>query len=154
MLSESLAISQYVHFMGHRSDMFDILSGTDIAVHSAVQPEPFGRVVAEAMLAGVAVVATRAGGVPEFVAHGLTGLLVEPGNVDEMATAIERLIVDKELRQEIARRAAESSPDAFDPRRSAQRITELYDSILRDTSKRKSVGPIAKANERSKGLAP
>src|SRR5438067_1020008 len=68
-----------VQFLGPRTDVADIVNVFDVAVHSSVWPEPFGRVLIEAMALGKPVIATNAGGVPEIVVDGRTGVLVPPG---------------------------------------------------------------------------
>ncbi len=63
--------------------------------------EPFGRVIVEAMACSVPVVATRGGGVPEIITEGINGLMVPCGDADAMAGAIERILVDDDLRQRL-----------------------------------------------------
>ena len=58
--------------------------------------EPFGIVYLEAMAAGLPIIATRIGAIPDFVRDGWNGWLVEPGDVDEIANAITRLFDDPE----------------------------------------------------------
>ena len=58
----------------------------------------------QAAAAGVALVGTRAGGIPEIVRDGENGLLVSPGSASELAEAIHRLLGDPTLRQELGRR--------------------------------------------------
>ena len=55
-------LSERVRFLGFRRDIPILMGGVDVIVHSSIQPEPFGRVIVEAMLSGTPVVATRAGG--------------------------------------------------------------------------------------------
>lgn len=68
--------------------------------------EPFGFVNVEAMAAGVPVVATRVGGVPEFVIDGEKGLLVPPESPDAMARALQHLLDDDALRQGLVANAS------------------------------------------------
>ena len=81
--------------------------------------EGLGRVVIEAFLRGRAVVGTRSGGIPDIVEHERTGLLVEPGDVQALADAIERALVEQGLAErlgEAAHRASAqwlSTPDEF-----------------------------------------
>lgn len=88
----------------------------------------FGRVYVEAMAAGKPVVATNVGGVPEVVADGQTGLLVEPGNPAALAEALERLIRDRAL----ARRLGEQALRAAQERYSNAVVAGLYEAALLD----------------------
>src|SRR6266404_5373723 len=78
-LARELGIGDRVIFTGLRSDVADILPVLDIVVHASVDPEPFGRVIIEAMALRRPVVASRAGGPTEIIEDGKTGLLVAPG---------------------------------------------------------------------------
>jgi starch synthase len=69
--------------------------------------EPFGIVLLEAMAAGLPVIASRVGGIPEIVAEGETGLLVEPDNPDALAEAMRLLSQDEDLRFSMGRTARE-----------------------------------------------
>jgi phosphatidyl-myo-inositol dimannoside synthase len=85
--------------------------------------EGFGLVFAEAMAAGLPVVACRAAAVPELVEDGRTGLLVGPRNPAELAHALETLLVNENLRKEFGR-AATQRIEAFDLPRVAGRFLE------------------------------
>ena len=78
---------------GYVGDAVEIMSRIDVLVHPADE-ESFGRVVVEAMAAGLPVVGARGGGVAEIVDDGVTGLLCEPDNPREMAAGIEQVIRD------------------------------------------------------------
>jgi glycosyltransferase involved in cell wall biosynthesis len=69
-----------------------VMSGVDVVVVPSVWPEPFGIVGLEAMAAGRTVVASRIGGIPEWLDDGSTGILVTPGSVGELAAALERTV--------------------------------------------------------------
>ena len=91
-----------------------------IAVVPSITRETFGLVALEAMAAGVPVVASRVGGLPDVVSDGESGLLVAPGDAGELAAALERLLDDPQLRLRLgagaAARAQEFSADAVVPR--------------------------------------
>lgn len=90
-MARDLEIADRVHFLGFRSDIPLLMGLTDAVVHTSISPEPFGRVIVEGMLAGRPVVATRAGGAVEIVEDGVTGQLVSPGDVRELAAAIRHV---------------------------------------------------------------
>lgn len=76
-----------ITFLGHRTDVAEILAAGDIFVNASIQPEGFGRAVMEAMMAGVPVVASRIGGVPEIV--GEAGRLYPAGDAAALAAALQ-----------------------------------------------------------------
>jgi len=89
----ALGLEAQVHFTGWREDVPDILAVCDVFILPSMA-EHFGRVIIEAMAMGKAVVATDAGGVPEIVIPGETGLLVPPGDATAMAQAVTALLED------------------------------------------------------------
>lgn len=100
-----------VLFAGRRSDIPDIVRAVDVVVNASVA-EPFGLTVLEAQACGIPAVATRAGGVVEFVEHEVTGLLVPPMEPGPMAEAIERVLTDHELVEQMTAKAlANANPD-------------------------------------------
>jgi glycosyltransferase involved in cell wall biosynthesis len=119
-----------VSFVGFVSKPYDYLAQLDVAVHASVEPEPLGRVVVEAMLVGTAVVATNGGGIPEFVEHEKTGLLVPMGDAVGMAQAIGRLLQDGELRQRLATAAQQRAREMFDPAKHAREVQRVYQKLL------------------------
>ncbi|MFN3286580.1 MAG: glycosyltransferase, partial [bacterium] len=93
-LAEQLGLRERVHFLGLRRDVPDLLPLFDILVLPS-RNEGMGRVLVEAQAAGVPVVASRVGGVPDLVAEGLTGRLVPPGDPAALAAAIRSLAGDR-----------------------------------------------------------
>ena len=99
----ALNISSRVKFLGYQSQqqVRELLKQADLFVMSSFA-EGVPVVLMEAMAAGVPVVATRIAGIPELVRDGHSGLLVAPGDVNEMANAVDRLLRDAELRNRFA----------------------------------------------------
>ena len=91
--------------------------------------EPFGIVLLEAMAAGLPVIASRVGGIPEVVREGVTGMLVEPGNPGTLAEGLLRLGNDEGLRALMARRARERVA-AYDWALIVPRILSVYTEAL------------------------
>jgi glycosyltransferase involved in cell wall biosynthesis len=95
---EKLHLADIVRLTGFVENAIDYLAAADIvAIPSLV--EPFPRIGLEAMALGKAVVATTAGGIPEQVIDGTTGILVKPGDHKVFTDALETLIDDSELRR-------------------------------------------------------
>jgi glycosyltransferase involved in cell wall biosynthesis len=128
-LSTSLGLDDVVVFMGFRSDVPDLVDRMDLLVHASTIGEPFGQVILEGMAAGKAVVATRGGGVPEFVTDGTTGLLVPMGDPQAMAAAMSRLLSDANLRAEMGQRARQSVIDGFTIQHTADKMQAVYDRM-------------------------
>lgn len=127
---EDLDLGERVSLVGFVRDPYEYLSGLDVAVHAFIEPEPLGRVVVEAMLVGAAVVATDGGGVPEFVEHENTGLLVPMQDASAMAQAIGRLLQDGELRRRLASAAQQRAREMFDPARHALDVGMVYRKLM------------------------
>ena len=96
---KELHLERSVRLPGFREDVLSLVKSADLFVMSSVT-EGLGSAVLDAMAMGMAVVGTRAGGIPEAVVHGSTGLLVPPGEPKPLAAAIVRLLKDPLLRSQ------------------------------------------------------
>jgi glycosyltransferase involved in cell wall biosynthesis len=123
-------LSQRVTFLGIRDDIPELLAGLDVLVHAPIAPEPFGRVLAEAMAVGRPVVAARCGGIPEVVEDGVTGFLVAPGDVVAFTTAVERLLVDPGLRRRLGEAGRRRATLRFGVEAHTACVLEAYRSVL------------------------
>ena len=85
---ERSGLASRVHLAGFRSDIPALMQLCDVVVHTSTAPEPFGRVIVEAMLARRPVIASDAGGAAEIIEHGRSGLLIRPGVPQVLAEAI------------------------------------------------------------------
>lgn len=93
-LTRELGLENRVQFFGFRSDVTELMQTVDCIVHASTAPEPFGLVIVEGMLARRPVIATRAGGAAEIIEDGISGLLVRPGEVEELRAALERIFAN------------------------------------------------------------
>ena len=91
-------LEKHVFLAGFRPDVLSVHKAFDIFVMSSVT-EGLGTSVLDAMACGKPIVATTAGGIPEVVKDGTTGLLVPPRNHDAMAAALVTLLADQEARR-------------------------------------------------------
>jgi glycosyltransferase involved in cell wall biosynthesis len=114
-----------------QSKLPQIYDEADICVVPSVAYESFSYTCVQAMAAGKPVIATRIGGMPETVENGVTGLIVEPGNADELAQAIVRLIRDPELRGNLGRAGREKVLNEYDPLKIARQNIEVYEQAVK-----------------------
>ena len=99
-----------------------------VAVPSIWQ-EPFGQVAIEAMMNGVAVVASASGGLSQIVRHGETGFLVPPGEPRALAAALLRILSDRELAEKMGRSAHQVAILQFNETQFVDRLLQFYGSI-------------------------
>lgn len=96
MATQSMGLASRVRFAGTQSDTRPFLAVADVAVLASIH-ESQGIVLLEAMAAGLPVVATRVGGIPEVVLDGITGILVTPRDAPSLAEALSRVLSDREF---------------------------------------------------------
>ena len=118
-----------VRWTGFRRDVPAILAAADLFVLPTLA-DAFPTVLLEAFAAGLPVVASDVGGVPEIVDEPLTGLLVPPGDPKPLEEAMIRAIEDREWRVSAGRRARERVEREYAVERWADRLQTLYDEVL------------------------
>lgn len=129
-LGRALALDGTLAFAGQREDVPEILRGLDVVVHASVEPEPFGRVIAEAMACERPIVWARGGGADEIVGTGgLAALGVRGGDVSGVAAAIERALLETERVRGWAVEARRRVVERFDVRDHVARVQELYTQV-------------------------
>ena len=96
-------LAPHVHFTGFRTDLAEVLPCLDLVVHPA-DKEGLGVALLQAAAAGVPIVASRAGGIPEIVRQGENGLLVPAGDTAALRTALRTLLADPVLRHRMGQR--------------------------------------------------
>jgi glycosyltransferase involved in cell wall biosynthesis len=128
-LVERLGVGDRVKLLGFREDIPGLMRAVDVVVHTSLAPEPFGRVLVEAMLMERPVIAADAGGAREIVQEGVTGLLVPPGRPDDLAGALRRLLEDSALRVEMGRRGRERAEGHFTLLPTLNALDDLITSV-------------------------
>jgi glycosyltransferase involved in cell wall biosynthesis len=124
-LAKELNLESSVSFTGKQTDVRKYLWSSDVFVATN-----FGYIATlEAWSAGLAVVAPRFGILKETIDNEANGLLVEPGNVDSLASALLRLAKDAELRRKLAANGVEAVKN-YDVRAVAPKMSQIYRSIL------------------------
>jgi glycosyltransferase involved in cell wall biosynthesis len=134
-----------LHLEGHcrllpfQVDAQSLLRAADALVLTSDE-ESFGLVLVEAGACELPVVATRTQGPAEIVDDGQTGFLIGPGNEAELATCLDRLIHDRDLRQDMGRKAAAHVADLFSAAKNTARIQAVFDELLGVEASRGGVG--------------
>lgn len=119
-----LGLEEVVHFAGFRSDLAQILAGSDVFC-LPTENDALPLVFLAAMAAGLPTVACISGGIPEMVIDGETGLLSELGDADSLATNILRLLQELRLAKKLGDAGKKRALTYFDPKKIAQRWTHL-----------------------------
>ena len=126
----ALGLQERVRFLGVRADVADILRASDVFVLSSrVEGNPLS--VLEAMAAGLPVVSTAVGGVPELVQEGATGRLVPSEDAGALAQAMQALVDDPARRQVMGAAARRHAVAHFDIRHTVRGYEQLYESLLK-----------------------
>jgi glycosyltransferase involved in cell wall biosynthesis len=117
-----------LELLGERDDVAELLAASDVFVLSS-RSEGLPMSILEAMAAGLPVVASRVGGVPELVEDGVTGFLVEPGDVPALHARLDELLRDRALAARLGRNARERALERFTWDACAERCLAAYASL-------------------------
>ncbi|MBA2355658.1 MAG: glycosyltransferase family 4 protein, partial [Acidobacteria bacterium] len=130
-LTASLGLGDCVEFLGYqdRASVRQLLSTCSVFVLPSLS-EPFGIVVLEALAAGAPIVASRVGGIPELVKHRVHGLLVTPGDEQELAAAITLSLRDRDLRGRLVRAGTEQVRTGFSWGKTAVAYERLFTRLV------------------------
>jgi glycosyltransferase involved in cell wall biosynthesis len=123
-------LEERVHFASYQSNLPLVLMEFDAFLHTSLRPEPFGRVLLEAMIARVPVIAANAGGVPEIINTGVNGLLATPGNVEDYYRQLEKLTSSEADRQKLAAAGRERALRQFTVNRVGQQFSKLLTGLV------------------------
>ena len=132
--AQDLGLGEHVRFLGWVPQASDrVLPACDIFVQSSLW-EAMSIVVLEAMAAGKPMVVTRVGENPHVVIDGETGLTVPPANPEAMASALRRLLRDKDLRQRLGHAARQRYEAMFTTQHMITAYEDLYRELASDAS--------------------
>jgi len=131
--SQKNGTEKSVHFLGLRDDVERLYAAFDIFVTSP-RYEGFGISIAEAMAAGVPVVATQVGGIPEVVEHEKSGLLVLPGDTEKLAAAMCKLADDADLCAKLKKGALKRVETYFSTEVMQEQLYQYYQELWHDNT--------------------
>jgi glycosyltransferase involved in cell wall biosynthesis len=123
------AVGERIVFPGFETNVPGFLEALDVYASAALS-EGLPLATIEAMAAGLPVVSTRAGGTPEVVEDGVTGVLVEPGSVDALSLALERMAIDAKRRREMGDAGRARALDEFSEERMFERTAAVYRKVI------------------------
>ncbi len=130
-LVDGLWLGQQVTLAGRREDVPDLLGAADLLVHATAGWEGMGLSILEAMAAGLPVVASRVGGIPEAVVDGETGILVPPGSPAALARALEAVLGDPALGARMGASGRARAEVRFTLPRMVAETLAVYERVLR-----------------------
>ena len=121
-------IAEYVEWKGfiEPNNIGEFYRDIDFLIFPSLYPESFGMVVAEAMSYGVIPVSTGVGGAYEVITHEVDGLLVNPGDIEDLEKTLEWCIKNESKIDNIGRRAKKSAEKRFLPKVSAENMNRMY----------------------------
>jgi glycosyltransferase involved in cell wall biosynthesis len=128
-LASSLRIGESTRFLGHVSDVSGLLKASDCLVLTSYY-EGISRCVIEGLVARLPVVGSDTVGIRDVISHERTGLLVRPRDVDELYAALSRLSSDPLARRRLGEAGHAAAMRDFDEALPAQRVLDLYQSLL------------------------
>ena len=123
-------LGRQVVFTGIRSDVEKLIQYTDVFITPSLWQEAFGLANIEAMSCRLPVISSRVGAIPEVVEDGQTGLLVEPGDPQALADAMERLAADPELMRRLGEAGRQRVLDKFTLDRQVEETFQAYVGLL------------------------
>jgi glycosyltransferase involved in cell wall biosynthesis len=127
---EELGLGHRVKFLGFQAQVPDLMSACDLITHTSTAPEPFGRVIVEAMLSGIPVIAAAAGGALELIKQDYTGWLTPPGDTQALAKAITHCYHNRDRTQTLTQTAKIQASNRFHQTHIQTQITELLNQCL------------------------
>ncbi len=129
-MARRLGLEGKVVWAGYRKDAPQVMAALDVLVLASTSPEPFGRVIIEAMATAKPVIATAHGGPLEIVRDGETGFLVTPRDPQHMAEAMIRLGEDPELRRRMGEAGLERIYGVYTLEKHIVAFEQLYEEVL------------------------
>ncbi len=132
-LAHDLGIQHRIHFLGKQDRINELLPLADLMLMPS-ELESFGLAALEAMACKVPAIATRVGGVPELIDHGVSGLLFDVGDVDGMAQGAVGLLRDRDQLQQMREAARRTAQKRFCSTLVLPQYVKFYESLLNQKS--------------------
>lgn len=127
-LAEELGISDKVQFLGHSDNVPILMAACDVITHCSTTPEPFGRIIVEAMLCTKPVIATNAGGAKEIIEQNKSGILVPMKDIDALSNEIIKCVRDQNFASKIAS-SARTRAERFSSKRMCDEFMHIVSQL-------------------------
>jgi glycosyltransferase involved in cell wall biosynthesis len=128
-LTKKMSLSSHVIFTGIRKDIADIYHACDIMINASFI-EGMPMTILEAMASHLPIIATKVGGVPQVIDDHKNGILLEAGQPDQLANAIEELVSNPGLRKLLAQKAYQDVCNQFSDKRMAKDYQRYYEILV------------------------
>jgi glycosyltransferase involved in cell wall biosynthesis len=130
--TKKLDIESAVIFTGQRKDVYELLAISDIFVLPSMIREGLSIAMIEAMAMGLPVIGSNVGGIPELIEDKVSGFLLPPGDTDKLASAIDALVTEQDLRERMGKQGRRIFEERFTLTRMIKQIEVLYDHLLKN----------------------
>ena len=134
-MARAFGVEDRVHFLGQLpiKKLNELYCRATCLIHPCRYPEPFGLIGPEAMRFGTPVIASKLGGIPEWLDDGVTGILVPTENPKSLAHAITKITEDSSLATQFGKQAKKSFLERFTPDKHIEELTKYFDEITNQT---------------------
>jgi len=131
-IGENLKIKDQLKFFGHlEEERFAVLAASQVFCFPTLwKMEGLPLALIEAMMMKKPIIASSVGGVPEAVYDNKNGILIKPGDVDDLVNAIETLYKDKEMRERLGTRGREYGEKTFNAAKMVEETKEVFEKVL------------------------
>lgn len=132
--AEELGVSENIKFLDFTSQPQQLMQICDCVLLASGQ-ETFGLVLPEAMRAGIAVIGSNSGGVPEIIEHEKTGLLFDTESADSLYQQILKIYIDPTLRSQLAEQGKEKADTVFNSVTHFRKLSQYLTQLITDKKK-------------------
>jgi glycosyltransferase involved in cell wall biosynthesis len=129
-LIQELGLESNIIFTGYTTNVPDYLNILKVILHTSIHPEPFGRVLIEAMSLSKPIVAANDGAIPEIIEDGVSGLTFRPGDHDHLADRVLTLLADIDYAEKLGRNGYVRLLDNFHIDKNIEKTQILYEEIF------------------------
>lgn len=140
ILVNELGVDANIIFTGYQASVADYMNAMDVVIHASITPEPFGRVLLEAMALKKPLIGANAGAVPEIIQHGETGMLSSPGDDQMLARYIEELLQNPSHARAMGEKGYQRLIQEFGIKSNVLGTQALYERIFSGTIEPANVG--------------